>query len=341
MEYKYSVSKDNLLVVTGAGQKPLKPKGNFQINQNNQLEYWLNEPQNWRRIYNLPGKITFEGKWRLDSNHDLELILNKTRGQSENSRLTLRGEIISVKENILAFEIITHTAGDGSRREPSPATFHILKLTGIWKADEANRLVFQVSKKDTPDTLTLKASWFINKNQQIEYTYEKINLVTKSKISQTLTFEGFWKIDSSHKLVYILSKQLDSQFDFRVYLENPNIYPQQNAIKYRLGIGVKQPKASNYKLITLYGQWKFNRNLGLIFSMDYGNGRVQEVEFGSEITFERNKLILSLKNSKGQPLGIILTYTYRLLNILQPQAFIRLKSYQKQLGVEAGLTIPF
>lgn len=341
MKYRYSVGTDNLLVLTIPGQKPLKPKGNFQINQDNQLEYWLNEPQNWRRIYNLPEKIVFEGKWQLDSNHVLELILNKTSNQSENSRLTLKGQIISAQDNVLAFEIITHTEGDGSRREPSPSTFSILKLTGTWQADQANRLVFQVSRKGTPDTLTFRAAWQVNKNQQIEYAYEKINLATKSKTSQSLIFEGFWKIGCGHRLVYVLSRNAGSQFNFRAHLENPNIYPQQNTIKYRLGIGVSRPKSLSYGLVTLYGQWKFNRNLGLIFTMDYGEGKVQEVEFGAEVTFARNKLILSLKDTEGEPVGLTLTYTYKLLSSLQPQAFIRLKSYQKQLGIEAGFSIPF
>ncbi|MDO8489387.1 MAG: hypothetical protein Q7S42_04685 [Candidatus Omnitrophota bacterium] len=341
MRYKYSVSTDNLLVITISGQKPLKPKGNFQINQDNQLEFWLNEPQNWRRIYSLPGKIVFEGNWNLNSNHDLELTLNKTGNQSEASRLTLKGQIISAQDNVLAFEIITHTEGGGSRREPSPSTFSILKLAGIWQVDEVNRLGFQVSKKVTPDTLIFKATWLVNKNQQIEYIYEKINLATKSKTNQSLTFEGYWKIDSAHRLVYVLSRNSDSQLAFRVYLDNPNIYPQQNAIKYRLGIGFSQSKSSNYKIVTLYGQWKFNRNLGLIFSMDYGEGKVQEVEFGAEVTFEHNKLNFSLKNTEGRPLGVTLTYTYKMFNSFQPQAFIRLKSYQKQLGIEAGLSVPF
>lgn len=333
MKHKYSVSPRNLLVISIPKQKTFQPKGTFRINRNNQLEYWLNEPQNWRKVYNLPQKIAFEGNWQLNSNHDLELILSKTHDQSEKNKLTLKGQIISVENNIITFEIVT--------KDEISSSFSILKLAGIWQTDEDNRLNFQITKKGLPDTLTFKAAWQINKNQQIEYSYEKINLATKLKVAQTLTFEGFWRIDSDHRLTYVLSRNLNSQFDFRVFLESPNIYPQQNAIKYRLGIGIKQPKSTDYKLLTLSGQWKFNRNLGLIFSMDYGAGKVQEIEFGAEVTFERNKLNLSLKNTKGQPLGVTLTYTYKLLNTLEPQVFIRLKSYQKQLGVEAGFSVPF
>jgi len=106
-------------------------------------------------------------------------------------------------------------------------------------------------------------------------------------------------------------------------------------------MGISKPQKLDYKVITLYGEWKFKRNLGLIFSMDYGNNKVQEQEFGAEVSFGRNKLVFSIKDARGKPLGITLTYSYSLINSLQPQAFIRLKSQRKELGFEAGFSIPF
>ncbi|MDD2680313.1 MAG: hypothetical protein PHO03_05915 [Candidatus Omnitrophica bacterium] len=330
MKLKYSIdSRNQLLVKSPKSKTPLTPCGIFSVNKNNQLEYWLNEPPRWRAIYNLPKKLVFEGSWSLNANHDLELKLSKTAEQSEGERLVLKGDIISVDNNILAFEVV------------SRQTLRILKLSGAWQADEANRLVFQVEKKAFPDELIFKAGWQLNKNQQLEYTYTKTRLATKSKINQSFTFKGFWKIDSRHKLVYILAHSPDARFDFKVQLENPNIYPQDKAIKYRVGMGLRQPKGPDYRLITLYGEWKFKRNLGLIFSMDYGNHKVQEAEFGAELTFERNKFVFSLKDRRGEPLGITLTYSYSLLNALEPRVFIRLKAIQKELGVEAGFSIPF
>ncbi len=338
MKFKYSVDSHNRLHIKSPKLKAsLKPNGAFQINKNNQLEYWLNEPQSWRRVSGLPRKIVFNGKWELSPNHDLELILNKTLSQADQERLTLRGKIISVENNSLAFEIISQRDGPIAALQ----SFRILKLTGTWQADEYNRIVFQVEKKALPDELIFKLNWQINKNQQIEYAYEKVVLAKKTKINQILTFEGFWKIDSSHKLVYILSETLNSGFDFRVQLESPSIYPQDKSIKYRLGMGMRQPKGPACKIITLYGEWKFNRNLGLVFRMDYGNNNVQETEFGAQVTLERNKFLFSLKNDMGKPLGITLTYSFGLLNSLEPQAFIRLKSCQKELGVEAGFSLPF
>lgn len=340
MQYKYSVdSRNRLLIKSSKFKTRLKPNGAFQINKNNQLEYWLNEPASWRCIYNLPRKIVFEGNWKLNANHDLELVLNKARAQSEGGRLTLKGSIISVENNSLVFEIAFQK--NSSLRESTPYSFRILRLTGSWQADEFSRLIFQVEKKLFPDALIFKSSWKLNKNQQIEYTYEKVNLARKTRISQTLIFSGFWKIDSAHRLVYILSQTLGSGFDFKVQLENPNIYPQDKSIKYRLGAGLSRPNKLKDNLLVLYGEWKFDRNLGLVFRMQYGKRNIQELEFGVEVKVKRSKFLFNLKNEKGEPLGITLTYSFSLLNSLEPLTFISLKSRQKELGIEAGFSLHF
>ena len=336
MRSGYLIDKENHLeIISPKFKTTLKPKGAFHVGENNQLEYWLNEPKEWRQLYNLSDKIVFKGNWQLNSNHDLELVLNDSKDQRERSRLALKGKIISVDSNILTFEIVS----SGVNR--SKMSFNILKLSGTWNADSYNRITFQVDKKDNPDTLTFKGAWELNNNQQIEYTYEKSNLVTKTKTRQTLTFEGFWKINSNYRLIYILSRNLDSKFDFRAYIGSPNIYPQEKVIKYRIGIGVKRPRVKGYQVLAFYGTWKFNRDLALNFSMDYGYGVVREMEFGAEVGFGPSKLIFNLKDEKGEPLGISLTYSYKLLNTLHPEVFVRLKSYQKSQGIEVGLTIPF
>ena len=340
MRLKYSVdSRNQLIIKTPKSKTPLKPRGTFQINKKNQLEYWLNEPSDWRKLYGLPRKIVFEGKWRLDDNHDLELRLNKTRQQDEGSRLALKGDIISADKNTLVFEIITQRGS--AQREPPLFSFRILKLSGTWQADAHNRLVFCVEKKAFPDELVFKLSWQVNKNQQIEYSYTRTNLSTRSKTAQTILFKGYWKIDAERKLAYVMSHGLDSRFDFRAQLESPQIRAQEGAIKYRIGIGFRRPRAINYTLLTLYGEWKFGRGLKLIFRMDYGKGNVREMEFGAEAGVSGNKFLFMLTGQKGEPLGIALTYSFGLLNSLEPHAFIRLKSRQKELGIDAGITLPF
>ncbi len=75
--------------------------------------------------------------------------------------------------------------------------------------------------------------------------------------------------------------------------------------------------------------------------MDYGQGKVRAIEFGAEVTFGHNKVIFALKNELDEPLGITLTMTHKFLESFDAEAFIRLKSRQKEQVIEAGITIPF
>ena len=162
MRYKYSVNRGNqLLIKKSRLKKPLLTNGKFDINKDNRLVYWLNEPLAWRTRYNLPGRIAFEGKWQLNPNYDLELVLDETKEQFKGDRLVLKGEIISTDEDVLVFEMVSYNKGlsptelKRSYAKGTVPELHIqlLKLSGFWKADEANRLNFVVEKKVSPDTL--------------------------------------------------------------------------------------------------------------------------------------------------------------------------------------------
>jgi len=196
----------------------------------------------------------------------------------------------------------------------------ILRLKGTWRANDYNELVFEaVLHKGPPQAYTFKGAWKINKNQEIEYTF--------SDGTDTLVFKGYWQLPSANRLVYVLEGSRQSRFEFKVQLESPSLYPKSGEIRYRIGIGLRQNQRN--RLIVLYGEWKLGRTLGLVFSMDYGKAKVREIEFGVQATWQRSKLILSLKSTAGKPLGMTLTYTRKFLNKLEPELLLRLKSYQK------------
>ncbi|MBU0504067.1 MAG: hypothetical protein KKG43_06750, partial [Candidatus Omnitrophica bacterium] len=220
--------------------------------------------------------------------------------------------------------------------------FQILKLSGKWQADENNRLTFLVDKKETPDILTLEGAWEINQNQQITYTYETTETRKKPNVLNTLTFEGFWCITDRDRIGYILSKGSKSRFDFKVQVESADLHPKQGVIKYRLGIGIREGNKDRQKIISLYGTWKFSRNLGLEFVMDYGQGRIKAIEFGSEVNLSRkDRITFSLINREKEPLGMKLIFTHRFLKELDAEAYLKLKANYKESGVEAGVKLPF
>lgn len=306
MKTKYSVDDDNRLTAAN-GKETIPVNGTFEIGENNNLIYWLNEPETWRVKHQLPEKLVFTGNWSLDPNNDLQLELSRNDSDSEKSILIFKGEIISCESEKLVFELKTIDKN-------GLLQVRLLKLSGTWAADELNRIYFSVSKKESPDTLTLQGAWQLNKNQQIIYTCQKTNLKTKDKTFSVLTFSGFWQISSINKLTYMLCAGSNSKFDFKVQIETPNIYPKEGVIKYRLGVGFQglSPKGTVPKIISLYGTWKINRSAGVSFDMEYAKGQIRSLDFGAEVNFNKdNEAVFSLKNDFGEDLGISVVFKHR------------------------------
>ncbi len=338
MKNKYSLNGRNQLLVRPPKQKnPLPVSGRFEIGKNNELICWLNEPSAWRKDYDLPQKISLKGKWKLNSDYDLELILEESENQYRDERLAFRGEIISTDKDMLVFEVVSLDSRGQSH-------IQLLKLNGSWQADEFNRVVFAVKKKVNPDIITFEGAWQINKNQQVVYTYEKAGLKRKTKVARALTFEGFWDISSANRLSYIFSHSEKSRFDFRVQLGSPSLYPADGIIKYLIGIGVKDNIAKHMKVICLYGSWKLGRRVGLVFSMEYAKGQIRDIEFGASAYLnKKDELIFSLIDKKGEPFGLSIIFSHKFLQKLDARAFLKFKDIldKDEAAVEAGVTIPF
>lgn len=331
---RFSIDKSNRFIIKRKN-KALSVNGRFSVDRYNRLIYWLNEPISWRKKYDLSRKITLEGNWKLNKNHDLEFNLAERIGEGQDKPMVLRGDIISTEKDNLVFEIKSIDKRGLSRLQ-------LIKLSGSWQADELNRVVFIVKKKALADTLTLRGSWQLNRNQQVIYTYEKADLKRKTKTLHTLTFAGFWQINNRNRLVYIFSSGSKSQFDLRAQLESPNLYPQEKTIKYRIGVGLKRGAPDLPKIISLYGAWKFHRRLGILFEMDYGRQGLKAIQFAGEIHLnKKNEFVISLVNNKRQPLGITVTFSRRFLKGFDAETFVRLKKMAQESAVEAGVRIPF
>jgi len=334
MPINYSVDKNNRLVIRKRG-KALPVNGNFSVDSKNRLIYCLNEAPAWRRKYHLPGKVVFCGTWKLNDNYDLELELQQGRVKAEQEPLVIKAKIISAQADKLVFEIKS-VDNNGLLK------LGILQLTGVWQADDLNQLSFAVTKTGNPDILTLKGAWQLNKNQQISYIFQRVELKTKSKSSSVITFSGFWQIAVKDRLSYIFSTGTKSRFDFKVQFETPTVYPQKGVIKYRIGIGLKEQRPDKQKIISLYGTWKINRRIGLIFEIEYAHGEIYAMEFAAEVRLsQNNQVTFALKNKRGEDLGITVTFTHKLLKQLDSKFFLRLKYSRQEQGADIGLSFPF
>jgi len=336
MKPRYSVNKNNQLVVKQSRHKPVVLPGYFGIARNNQLSFKINKSSEWCREHGFSLETGFEGTWKIDQNHDLEFSLKETQRQRGQDTFTLKGRFIAAEGDALVFELKSYD-------EKGLAHIRMLRISGTWHADEYNRLNFEVARKGSPDALVFKCGWQLNKTQEIIYKYENTFLKRKTRACQSFTFKGSWQIKDANTLSYILEHSSGSRFDFRVQVGSPNLNPKEGKIKYRVGIGLVAGRPAEKKIITLYGAWKFSRALGVIFEMNYSEGRLRSMEFGADIyPYGRDRLSFYLKNEEGKSVGIILTYTHKFLKKSDAEAFLRIKKIAGGgSGVEAGLRIPF
>jgi hypothetical protein len=325
----YSVDKNNNLVVKRKGKK-LVPKGRFKV-KNNSLTYWLNEPSPWKKEYCMPSRISFVGKWRLTSDHSLEFLVD----EQPRERLRFKGEIVSVGENVLAFEIV-------SRDRRGQTHIQLFKLKGVWKLDELNRICFYVTAKKNPSVLLFTQEWQINGRQRISYQYEITELKTKVKRKQELEFKGHWDISQKNRLTYILSGANDSRFDFRAQIEEPILPLREGVIRYRIGVGVSKPARAQEKTISLYGEWKKEKRFGLVFEMQYGKGEIRKIEFGIQVCLvNKHEAVVSLFNQEGSEVGIRLLVQRVSFKKYAIQEFLRIQGSREEVKLEAGVRVPW
>ena len=331
MKLTYKISKNNRLAIIKDG-KFLYPKGNFAVDNKNQLVYKVKESADWQQEYGISKRITLKGEWGIDANHDLHFTLRKTQTQS-GERLLLKSKIIQAKANYLVFSL-------GTEGKAGTHSLRLLQLNGKWQADKYNRLQFLVKKLKTSDTLTFQGSWQV-KNNSLIYTYRKASLTTRTKRTHTLRFTGYWQINKPNRLTYILDTKGDSSFVFKAYLETPNLIGKKGVIKYRAGIGFKGSRLFKSEIITLYGVWKLHRKTGLSFDIDYGEGRVKAINFGTFVRIsKKDKISFKLRSREEENLGMSVEFRRSFLKN-SAEWFLKVLAENKHPRFEWGITVPW
>lgn len=330
---KYEVDPHNRLVVSTDGDPSDLTRfrrvfdGSFKTGPNSTLLYHIKGP-----MYGLeaqqraPHQVKLRGKWALNKNHDLVLTLDKWRRQIPGDELTLQGQIVSASANSISFAVTT-------RSEKNLDIKDILKLKGVWQADGHNRLTFRVNKGEGEhDTLTFDGIWEIDNQHRIVYRWEKAQLLRKRRLKKTIIFEGHWDIARRNRLSYEISREGKSAFDFRTDIG----VLAKNYIKYKVGIGVGNRKEPIERVITLYGQWKIKRNIGLLFEIEYEKGKAKAIVFGADAKLTKtDKIEFKLKNELKKDLGLELKLSRKLLRG-DGEAFLRLLKSKKEASIYVG-----
>jgi len=274
-----------------------------------------------------PHQVKLRGKWSLNKNHDLVLTLDKWRRQRVGDELTLQGQIVAASANSISFTLT-------SRSRKDIATRNILKLQGVWQADERNRLTFRIKKGEgRHDTLTFDGIWEVDKKHKVVYRYKKAQLLRKTILKKTLIFEGSWNITKRNRLSYKLSLDGKSAFDFKTGLG----LLSKDYIKYGLGIGVSEKAQPIKRTITLFGKWKIKKNVGLLFEIEYEKGKAKAIVFGANAKLaKRDKVEFKLKNKLKKDLGMELKLSRKLLKG-DGEAFLKLLRDKKEAAIYVGV----
>jgi hypothetical protein len=325
---RYEFDPHNKLVVKGSGLRGVRKvlDGQFRISGKNQLTYHIKAPvpDNTKS----PHQLKLKGSWSLTKDHQLSFTLDKWRRETFGDQLTIQGEIIDVQKNLFMFATTTRT-------KQGLLSTYILELTGSWQADALNRLTFKVEKEGGSfDSLTFNGAWQINKKYQIIYSYQKQALTQKDKEIHTLIFKGYWDIKDKARLSYVLDCDSSSGFDFRT---SAGLF-KDNYIKYELGIGLSGKKEALKRIVTLFGNWKIKKSLGLVFEVEQGGRRIQSIVFGAEAKLtDRDSVSFNIRNSlNNKNIGAELELSRDIFK-QDGQAFLRLLQLKRESTVMIGI----
>jgi len=316
----YEVDPHNRLVVSRPGLSPAKFRtvvdGTFRIEKSG-LSYHVMKPQG----NTIPQKINLSGNWSLDADHNLAFTFDKWNSGCYGNKLTIKGEVISAKEGSVSFSAATRDAGGKAR-------IYVLTFEGAWRARKDNNIVFKVQRSaGSSDELVFCGGWQI-KNNQILYTYTKRDLKRGLKSEHSFILTGYWQISEKNRLVYVVNKRIGSELEFAVSLAEP----VPRGLRYEIGIGVTPAK----KVVKLFGSWKINDSLGVIFEIPYEDGKVRSIFFGAAMRICGGMIELSLKDRKGRDLEIRGRFSRRIFDG-QGEAYAEALASGGEIGVVAGM----
>ena len=256
----------------------------------------------------VPERTKIDGKWSLTDEHDLNLSLSASDSVYFGRTIILTGDILAASSSGLIFRVRHCDALSGARSGT-------VELKGVWAADSNNRITFRVAKADGRyDVLTFQGIWNVGPNNELSYKMVTTELKTKTKHEKTLVFRGHWDLYRT-RMVYSLEGTDTSFFSFKAAVQTKSLMAKQGEIRYQLGAGVSSGKGkggaiSRTVTITIYGTWKLSRDLKVSFEIKGPAAEKREIIFGIDKIFAENrKITVSLKDKKGEKLGMDITFT--------------------------------
>jgi hypothetical protein len=269
-----------------------------------------------------------EGVWKLGENH--ELVYREGEGKRE---ARLKGTLVAVERGALVFSA---TVKEDEKR----STTGLFKLTGDWRVDSKNRILFEVEKAaGKKDRLVFQGQWELGPNYEIIYSYGQTRLKTKTKVTQTLVFKGHWDLTERNRLAFQVEGDTDSTLRFRGAFQTKSLLAKAGEIRYQIGIEIEGRK--KLQTLTFFGKWKISKALELSFEMEYGGGEKRALTFaGTYHINEDTSVTAELQARNGKPLGMEVHFRREFFQN-QGELFLRLRRTAEESAAEAGVRVPW
>ena len=274
----------------------------------------------------------FDGTWRLTKDHRLGLALHQ-REDGEWQELFLKGALVEARDNALTVSL-DRRGGNGA------ATSQRVSLSGRWQADDRNRLAFAVEKADgTEDVLVLEGAWTVDGNHELRYEYRQRETRRRETTTHALRFAGVWDLPQASRLVYRLDAESRSNFAFQASLQSKSLNAREGKLAYQVGIRLSGGRTVIRKVV-LFGAWKLNRDLSVVFEVPYADGRRQAIAFKGAYTFRnRNTVAVALSDRRGEPLQVAVTFSRTFLD--DAELFLRLQRSAEETQLLGGVRVRF
>jgi len=268
-----------------------------------------------------------KGRWEFSPQNEI-VYRSSENGEEE---IRVKAELIGAESGSLVLAVT-------QRKASRIVETSLLKLSGVWRADPKNRLTFEVEKASGGrDILTFQGAWKINETHEIVYRWRRTGLKTKIKSVNELVIKGYWDVTENNRLTYYVGGDSTNALRFRGTFQSPSLLAKTGEIRYQLGFEVRG--RTRFQTLTLFGVWKFSRQLHLSFEMEYARGVRKKIVFGGVILLRPDaKIEVLLTAQNGEPLGAELVFTKDFFSG-NAQLFLRLKQRAQESAAEAGLTL--
>ena len=247
-------------------------------------------------------------------------------------------ERVNFETELIAFEPGLLVLGVTQKKNRTDFETTLVKLRGHWKSNDKNQLTFEAQRESGKrDILTFQGAWKLNRSHEIVYKLRKTRLKTKTRQTQVLTLKGHWDLTGKNRLVYYVGGESAEALRFRGAFQTQSVLAKKGEIRYQLGAEFRGRK--RFKTVVLFGTWKFSRTRELFFEVEYGAGVRKKIHFGGAVLMRPDakfEVLLTLRG--GEPLGVELIFT-RNLPKENKQLFVRLKKTAEESALEAGVVL--